>query len=156
MSAQTLDMLKKLTPKKEHSLALRCFFGALAIVLLTVSIHILVFTAIERQSAARDLPTWYSLLAGLSVDALYPLFIVILVRIIKHVFRIRIFRLERHVFKFSCLCLGLIAASRVSMYVGLYVFFGALLAAGAAIYLILGVRFLYELFKYHFISCRYY
>ena len=34
MSEQTLNMLKKLSPKKEHSLAFRCFIGAAAIVLL--------------------------------------------------------------------------------------------------------------------------
>lgn len=156
MSAQNLNKFKKLSPQKEHSLAFRCFMGAVAIVLLTVFIHVLVFTAIERQSAARNIPEWYCLLAGLSVDALYPLFIVVLVSIIKHVFRIRIYRLEHRVFKFSYLCLGLMAASRISMYVGLYVFFTALFAAGVVIYLIVGIRFLYELFKYHFISCRYY
>ena len=53
MSEQTLNMLKKLSPKKEHSLAFRCFIGAAAIVLLTVSVHILVFTAIERQQAIK-------------------------------------------------------------------------------------------------------
>ena len=73
MSEQTLNMLKKLSPKKEHSLAFRCFIGAAAIVLLTVSVHILVFTAIEKHSEIRNLPEWYQLLAGLSVDALYPL-----------------------------------------------------------------------------------
>ena len=133
MSEQTLNMLKKLSPKKEHSLAFRCFIGAAAIVLLTVSVHILVFTAIERHSAVRDFPEWYQLLAALSVDALYPLFIVSLVSIIKRVFRIPVHRLERKVFKFTYLCLGLIAASRISMYVGLYVFFMALFAAGTAI-----------------------
>lgn len=127
MSEQTLNMLKKLSPKKEHSLAFRCFIGAAAIVLLTVSVHILVFTAIERHSAVRDFPEWYQLLAALSVDALYPLFIVSLVSIIKRVFRIPVHRLERKVFKFTYLCLGLIAASRISMYVGLYVFFMACL-----------------------------
>ena len=151
MSEQTLNMLKKLSPKKEHSLAFRCFIGAAAIVLLTVSVHILVFTAIEKHSEIRNLPEWYQLLAGLSVDALYPLFIVSLASIIK-----RVHRLERKVFKFTYLCLGLIAASRISMYVGLYVFFMALFAAGTAIYIIIGIRFLYELFKYRFISCRYY
>ena len=69
MSEQTLNMLKKLSPKKEHSLAFRCFIGAAAIVLLTVSVHILVFTAIEKHSEIRNLPEWYQLLAGLSVDA---------------------------------------------------------------------------------------
>jgi hypothetical protein len=156
MSEQTLNMLRKLSPKKEHSLAFRCLIGAVAIVLLTVFIHILVFTAIERISAGRDVPEWYRLLAGLSVDALYPLFIVSLMSIIKRVFRIPVHRLERKVFKFTYLCLGLIAASRISMYVGLYVFFMALFAAGTAIYIIIGIRFLYELFKYRFISCRYY
>ena len=156
MSEQTLNMLKKLSPKKEHSLAFRCFIGAAAIVLLTVSVHILVFTAIERHSAVRDFPEWYQLLAALSVDALYPLFIVSLVSIIKRVFHIPVHRLERKVFKFTYLCLGLIAASRISMYVGLYVFFMALFAAGTAIYIVIGIRFLYELFKFHFISCRYY
>ncbi len=156
MSEQTLNMLKKLSPKKEHSLAFRCFIGAASIVLLTVSVHILVFTAIERHSAVRDFPEWYQLLAALSVDALYPLFIVSLVSIIKRVFRIPVHRLERKVFKFTYLCLGLIAASRISMYVGLYVFFMALFAAGTAIYIVIGIRFLYELFKFHFISCRYY
>ena len=151
MSEQTLNMLKKLSPKKEHSLAFRCFIGAAAIVLLTVSVHILVFTAIEKHSEIRN-----QLLAGLSVDALYPLFIVSLASIIKRVFRIPVHRLERKVFKFTYLCLGLIAASRISMYVGLYVFFMALFAAGTAIYIIIGIRFLYELFKYRFISCRYY
>ena len=126
MSEQTLNMLKKLSPKKEHSLAFRCFIGAAAIVLLTVSVHILVFTAIEKHSEIRNLPEWYQLLAGLSVDALYPLFIVSLASIIKRVFRIPVHRLERKVFKFTYLCLGLIAASRISMYVGLYVFFMAL------------------------------
>ena len=87
MSEQTLNMLKKLSPKKEHSLAFRCFIGAAAIVLLTVSVHILVFTAIEKHSEIRNLPEWYQLLAGLSVDALYPLFIVSLASIIKRVFR---------------------------------------------------------------------
>ena len=130
MSEQTLNMLKKLSPKKEHSLAFRCFIGAAAIVLLTVSVHILVFTAIEKHSEIRNLPEWYQLLAGLSVDALYPLFIVSLASIIKRVFRIPVHRLERKVFKFTYLCLGLIAASRISMYVGLYVFFMALFAAG--------------------------
>ena len=148
MSEQTLNMLKKLSPKKEHSLAFRCFIGAAAIVL--------VFTAIEKHSEIRNLPEWYQLLAGLSVDALYPLFIVSLASIIKRVFRIPVHRLERKVFKFTYLCLGLIAASRISMYVGLYVFFMALFAAGTAIYIIIGIRFLYELFKYRFISCRYY
>ena len=84
------------------------------------------------------------------------LFIVSLASIIKRVFRIPVHRLERKVFKFTYLCLGLIAASRISMYVGLYVFFMALFAAGTAIYIIIGIRFLYELFKYRFISCRYY
>ena len=135
MSEQTLNMLKKLSPKKEHSLAFRCFIGAAAIVLLTVSVHILVFTAIEKHSEIRNLPEWYQLLAGLSVDALYPLFIVSLASIIKRVFRIPVPRLERKVFKFTYLCLGLIAASRISMYVGLYVFFMALFAAGTAIYI---------------------
>jgi hypothetical protein len=135
MSEQTLNMLKKLSPKKEHSLAFRCFIGAAAIVLLTVSVHILVFTAIEKHSEIRNLPEWYQLLAGLSVDALYPLFIVSLASIIKRVFRIPVHRLERKVFKFTYLCLGLIAASRISMYVGLYVFFMALFAAGTAIYI---------------------
>ena len=116
MSEQTLNMLKKLSPKKEHSLAFRCFIGAAAIVLLTVSVHILVFTAIEKHSEIRNLPEWYQLLAGLSVDALYPLFIVSLASIIKRVFRIPVHRLERKVFKFTYLCLGLIAASRISMY----------------------------------------
>ena len=156
MSTQTLNKLKQLSPQKEHSLVFRCFMGAVAIVLLTVTIHVLIITAIERQGAARDIPQWYCLLARLWVDALYPLFIVVLVSIIKHVFHIRIYRLERQAFKFSYLCLGLIAASSVSMYAGLYVFFAALFAAGAIIYLVIGVRFLYELFKYHFISCRYY
>ena len=156
MSEQTLNMLKKLSPKKEHSLAFRCFIGAAAIVLLTVSVHILVFTAIEKHSELRNLPEWYQLLAALSVDALYPLFIVSLASIIKRVFRIPVHRLERKVFKFTYLCLGLIAASRISMYVGLYVFFMALFAAGTAIYIVIGIRFLYELFKFHFISCRYY
>ena len=87
MSEQTLNMLKKLSPKKEHSLAFRCFIGAAAIVLLTVSVHILVFTAIEKHSEIRNLPEWYQLLAGLSVDALYPLFIVSLASIIKRVYR---------------------------------------------------------------------
>ena len=105
MSEQTLNMLKKLSPKKEHSLAFRCFIGAAAIVLLTVSVHILVFTAIERHSAVRDFPEWYQLLAALSVDALYPLFIVSLVSIIKRVFRIPVHRLERKVFKFTYLLL---------------------------------------------------
>ena len=155
MSEQTLNMLKKLSPKKEHSLAFRCFIGAAAIVLLTVSVHILVFTAIEKHSEIRNLPEWYQLLAGLSVDALYPLFIVSLASIIKRVFRIPVHRLERKVFKFTYLCLGLIAASRISMYVGLYVFFMALFAAGTAIYIIIGIRFLYELFKYRFISPDY-
>ena len=156
MSEQTLNMLKKLSPKKEHSLAFRCFIGAAAIVLLTVSVHILVFTAIERHSAVRDFPEWYQLLAALSVDALYPLFIVSLVSIIKRVLRIQVHPMERKVLKFTYLCLGLIAASRISMYVGLYVFFMALFAAGTAIYIVIGIRFLYELFKFHFISCRYY
>ena len=97
------------------------FHRAAAIVLLTVSVHILVFTAIEKHSEIRNLPEWYQLLAGLSVDALYPLFIVSLASIIKRVFRIPVHRLERKVFKFTYLCLGLIAASRISMYVGLYV-----------------------------------
>lgn len=101
MSEQTLNMLKKLSPKKEHSLAFRCFIGAAAIVLLTVSVHILVFTAIEKHSEIRNLPEWYQLLAGLSVDALYPLFIVSLASIIKRVFRIPVHRLERKVFKFT-------------------------------------------------------
>ena len=65
----------------------------------------------------------------------YPLFIVSLASIIKRVFRIPVHRLERKVFKFTYLCLGLIAASRISMYVGLYVFFMALFAAGTAIYI---------------------
>ena len=147
MSEQTLNMLKKLSPKKEHSLAFRCFIGAAAIVLLTVSVHILVFTAIEKHSEIRNLPDWFPL---------YPLFIVSLASIIKRVFRIPVHRLERKVFKFTYLCLGLIAASRISTYVGLYVFFMALFAAGTAIYIIIGIRFLYELFKYRFISCRYY
>ena len=47
MSEQTLNMLKKLSPKKEHSLAFRCFIGAAAIVLLTVSVH-------SHREAQRD------------------------------------------------------------------------------------------------------
>ena len=62
MSEQTLNMLKKLSPKKEHSLAFRCFIGAAAIVLLTVSENIVVFTAIEKHSEIRNLPERYKLL----------------------------------------------------------------------------------------------
>ena len=110
MSEQTLNMLKKLSPKRNIHWLSAVFIGAAAIVLLTVSVHILVFTAIEKHSEIRNLPEWYQLLAGLSVDALYPLFIVSLASIIKRVFRIPVHRLERKVFKFTYLCLGLIAA----------------------------------------------
>ena len=44
------EYVKEAISQKEHSLAFRCFIGAAAIVLLTVSVHILVFTAIENTA----------------------------------------------------------------------------------------------------------
>lgn len=156
MSAQTNNLFKKMSSKKEHSLAFCCLVAAVAIVILTMLAHLAIFTAVDRYHAVRALSHWRRLLAVLSVDAVYPLFLVILVSAVKRMLRIRSHRLERQAVKFCYLCLGLIAVSRISVYVGLYVFFTALFTAGIVIYLVFGVRFLYELFKYHFIYSRYY
>lgn len=156
MSTKTCDIPRKVSSKKEHSLALRCFAAAALIIILTMLAHLILFKVVDRQTAARSVLQWQRLLAGLSVDAVYPLFIVILVSAIKHILHIRSHRLERQAVKFCYLCLSLIAVSRISVYAGFYVFFMALFTAGAAAYLVIGVRFLYELFKFRFISSRYY
>lgn len=156
MKKQDLSALKKLPPKKKHSLTFGCLIGAAAIVAATLLVHVMVFGLLKQQISLRQLPPWFLLAAVLCVDACFPLFLVALASLIKHIFRIPARGLERRVFTFSYLCLGVIAAARITMYAHLYVFFAALFALGVLSYLFMATRFLYELFKYHFISCRYY
>ena len=100
-----------------------------------VCAHPGIYSHSEKHSDGRNLPNGTS--SGRSVcGCAYPLFIVSLASIIKRVFRIPWYTVWSARFsQVYYLCLWLIAASRISMYVGLYVFFMALFAAGTAIYM---------------------
>lgn len=151
---QTLNMLKKLSSQEEHSLAFRCFMELRPLCCpMRVCAHPGIHNH-ENLCAVRDFPGASCMQPYLWMR-LYPLFIVSLSIIIKRVFRAR-YRLERKGFQSSLsLCLGLIAASE-SAYVesAQHSSCGFCLQQARHLYYHRHV-FLYELFKFHFISCRY-